>query len=168
MNLFVCEFVCMCQHDAKKLEHWINASFLVSVWNIAPWVFSFLFNMCKHTDLFSSSCCSEDNNKRRSQRSKDFKDEEKALHAPILDRNINCKPTLKWVMVIVILGTLVTVFYHPSVYDTDHLAKSITGYVFWQLCAIISVYFLSLGFSGMTVCSFPPRKLHYFTNSSNA
>ncbi|KAF7816748.1 putative UDP-glucuronate:xylan alpha-glucuronosyltransferase 3 isoform X1 [Senna tora] len=77
--------------------------------------------------MLPDPCLSEETNKRRPQRSKDFKDDEKAWHAPLQDRNINCKPTLKLVMVIVILGTLVTIFYPPSIYDTDHLSKSITG-----------------------------------------
>nr|KYP65249.1 Glycogenin-1 [Cajanus cajan] len=74
----------------------------------------------------SSASFSEDTSKRRSQRSKDFKDVEKALHIPFQDRGVTCKPNWKLVLVIVILGTLVTIFHPPAVYNTDHLSNSIS------------------------------------------
>lgn len=74
----------------------------------------------------SSASFSEDTSKRRSLRSKDFKDVEKALHIPFQDRSIACRPNWKLVLVIVTLGTLVTIFHPPSVYNTDHLSNSIS------------------------------------------
>lgn len=80
---------------------------------------------------FLSCWCSEDTGKRRSQRSKDFKDVEKLLHTPFQERSITCRPNWKLVLVIVILGTLVTFFHPPAVYNTDHLSNSIMSrYVF--------------------------------------
>ncbi|KAJ7959244.1 Hexosyltransferase [Quillaja saponaria] len=73
-----------------------------------------------------SASTNEDTNKRRTQRSKDLKDVEKAFVVPILDRNINCKPTLKFVLIIIILGTIVTIFHPPAVYNTDHQSNSET------------------------------------------
>ncbi|CAJ1971993.1 unnamed protein product [Sphenostylis stenocarpa] len=73
----------------------------------------------------SSSSFSEDTSKRRSLRSKDFKDVEKVLHIPFQERNITCRPNWKYVLVIVILGTLVTIFHPPAVYNTDRLSNSI-------------------------------------------
>ncbi|KAI4307173.1 hypothetical protein L6164_030389 [Bauhinia variegata] len=74
-----------------------------------------------------SASTNEDINKRRSQKSKDFKDVERALHVPIQDRSISCKPTWKLVLVIIILGTLVTIFHSPAVYNTESLSTTITG-----------------------------------------
>ncbi|KAK4276669.1 hypothetical protein QN277_014794 [Acacia crassicarpa] len=71
-----------------------------------------------------SASTNEDTNKRRSQRSRYFKDVEKALHAPFQDRSINCKPTWKVVMVVILLGTLVTIFHPPAIYNTDPLSNS--------------------------------------------
>lgn len=74
----------------------------------------------------SSSSFSEDTGKRRSQRIKDFKDVEKALHIPFQDRIITCRPNWKLVLVIIVLGTLVTIFHPPAVYNTDHLSNSLS------------------------------------------
>lgn len=77
------------------------------------------------------SCgCSEDTNKRRSQRNKDFKDVEKASHVSFQDRAINCKPNWKFVLVIIILGTLLTIFHPPAVYNTDHISNSLSRYAY--------------------------------------
>ncbi|KAK7385052.1 hypothetical protein VNO78_30759 [Psophocarpus tetragonolobus] len=74
----------------------------------------------------SSSSFSEDTAKRRSQRNKDFKDVEKALHIPFQDRSLTCRPNWKLVLVVIVLGTLVTIFHPPAVYNTDHLSNSIS------------------------------------------
>ncbi|CAI8605595.1 unnamed protein product [Vicia faba] len=73
-----------------------------------------------------STLFSEDTNKRRSQRNKDFKDVEKASHVSFQDRAMNCKPNWKFVLVIIILGTLLTIFHPPAVYNTDHISNSIS------------------------------------------
>ncbi|KAI5394309.1 putative UDP-glucuronate:xylan alpha-glucuronosyltransferase 3 [Lathyrus oleraceus] len=73
-----------------------------------------------------STSFSEDTNKRRSQRNKDFKDVEKASHVSFQDRAINCKPNWKFVLVIIILGTLLTIFHPPAVYNTDHISNSLS------------------------------------------
>ncbi|XP_020426040.1 putative UDP-glucuronate:xylan alpha-glucuronosyltransferase 3 isoform X1 [Prunus persica] len=73
-----------------------------------------------------SSSANEDSNKRRPQRNKVLKDIEKVLHVPAQDRNLNCKPTLKLVLVVIILGTFVTLFVSPAVYSTDHQSSSIS------------------------------------------
>lgn len=74
----------------------------------------------------STSSFSEDTTKRRSQKNKDFKDVEKASHIPFQDRSINCKPNWKIILVIIILGTLLTIFHPPAVYNTDHITNSIS------------------------------------------
>ncbi|KAI4337920.1 hypothetical protein L6164_016283 [Bauhinia variegata] len=70
-----------------------------------------------------SASTNEDTNKRRSQKSKDFKDVEKALHVSIQERS--CKPTWKLVLVIIILGTLVTILHPPAVYNTDNFSSTV-------------------------------------------
>jgi len=78
--------------------------------------------------FFLSIGCSEDTTKRRSQKNKDFKDVEKASHIPFQDRSLNCKPNWKIILVIIILGTLLTIFHPPAVYNTDHISNSISRY----------------------------------------
>uniref|UniRef100_A0A5B7B6K6 Hexosyltransferase n=1 Tax=Davidia involucrata TaxID=16924 RepID=A0A5B7B6K6_DAVIN len=71
------------------------------------------------------SLTTEDTNKRRFLRSKVNRDGEKSFHIPSQDRNSNCKfPTLKLVLVIIILGTFLTLLHSPAVYNTDHLSNS--------------------------------------------
>ncbi|XP_030465288.1 putative UDP-glucuronate:xylan alpha-glucuronosyltransferase 3 isoform X3 [Syzygium oleosum] len=75
--------------------------------------------------LRSVSCLSflshDEKNKKRFQRSKYFKDVEKALHLPIQARNLKCKiPTLKVVLLIILLGTFLTLYCSPAIYNTDH------------------------------------------------
>lgn len=92
------------------------------------------------------SRCSEDTGKRRSQRIKDFKDVEKALHIPFQDRIITCRPNWKLVLVIIVLGTLVTIFHPPAVYNTDHL-NSISRYAYLSftiLSYVVSLLYFEL------------------------
>ncbi|CBI37563.3 unnamed protein product, partial [Vitis vinifera] len=64
----------------------------------------------------------EDTYKRRSQRSK-VKDE-KPFHIPIQDRSTKCKfPALKLVLVIIVCGTFITLFYSPAVCN-DHISHA--------------------------------------------
>ncbi|XP_022773333.1 putative UDP-glucuronate:xylan alpha-glucuronosyltransferase 3 isoform X2 [Durio zibethinus] len=66
------------------------------------------------------SASAEDTSRRGFQRNKVFNDVEKALHVPIRYRNWNCKiSTLKAVLVIILLGTLFTLFHSPAVYVSD-------------------------------------------------
>ncbi|CAB4319692.1 unnamed protein product [Prunus armeniaca] len=73
-----------------------------------------------------SGSANEDANKRRSQRNKVLKDIEKALHVHATDRILNCKPTLKLVLIILVFGTFVTLFLSSAVYNTDHLSTSVS------------------------------------------
>jgi hypothetical protein len=86
---------------------------------VATWTLSLI----QRIDFFLSIGCSEDTTKRRSQKNKDFKDVEKASHVPFLDRSINCRPNWKFVLVIIVLGTLLTIFHPPAVYNTDHISR---------------------------------------------
>ncbi|XP_048130548.1 putative UDP-glucuronate:xylan alpha-glucuronosyltransferase 3 isoform X2 [Rhodamnia argentea] len=77
------------------------------------------------TRYFSASRLSfpsyDETNKRRFQRSKYFKDVERAFHLPIQARNLNCKiPTLKIVLLVILLGTFLTLYCSPAIYNTDH------------------------------------------------
>lgn len=95
------------------------------------------------------SCrCSEDTGKRRSQRNKDFKDVEKLLHTPFQEKSITCRPNWKLVLVVVILGTLVTIFHPPAVYNTDHLSNSIRSRYVFCLSPCFHIFFASLYFDG--------------------
>ncbi|XP_030522023.1 putative UDP-glucuronate:xylan alpha-glucuronosyltransferase 3 isoform X1 [Rhodamnia argentea] len=68
-----------------------------------------------------SSSSNDETNKRRFQRSKYFKDVERAFHLPIQARNLNCKiPTLKIVLLVILLGTFLTLYCSPAIYNTDH------------------------------------------------
>ncbi|XP_062159009.1 putative UDP-glucuronate:xylan alpha-glucuronosyltransferase 3 [Alnus glutinosa] len=73
-----------------------------------------------------SASTNEESNKRKPQRSKDFKDVAKALHNSVQDRNLNCKPTLKLVLVIIVLGALVTFFHSPAIHNTDYQSHSVS------------------------------------------
>ncbi|XP_056164311.1 putative UDP-glucuronate:xylan alpha-glucuronosyltransferase 3 isoform X2 [Syzygium oleosum] len=80
-----------------------------------------VFQIPQDTFSFLSSWCSDEKNKKRFQRSKYFKDVEKALHLPIQARNLKCKiPTLKVVLLIILLGTFLTLYCSPAIYNTDH------------------------------------------------
>ncbi|KAL5779226.1 hypothetical protein ACOSQ2_009963 [Xanthoceras sorbifolium] len=73
------------------------------------------------------SFSNEETNKRKLQRNKVFKDVEKALHVPIQYRNLNCKiPTLKVVLIIILLGSLLTLFRSPAVNIADHPSNSLS------------------------------------------
>ncbi|KAM7253506.1 hypothetical protein ACFE04_021660 [Oxalis oulophora] len=64
-------------------------------------------------------------NRRRSLRNRDFRDVEKALNVPIQYKNFNCKiPTLKVVLVIIMLGGLLTLFRSPAISISDHPSSS--------------------------------------------
>ncbi|KAM1042651.1 hypothetical protein ACFX2A_034806 [Malus domestica] len=68
----------------------------------------------------------EDTNKRRPQRNKVLKDIEKALHFHAQERALNCKLTLKLVLIILVFGTFMTLFLSSTVYNTDHLSSSVS------------------------------------------
>ncbi|CAA2965778.1 UDP-glucuronate:xylan alpha-glucuronosyltransferase 3 [Olea europaea subsp. europaea] len=71
------------------------------------------------------SFSTEEANKRRSLRSRVFKDGERPFHGSSLDRISNCKfPTLKLVLAIIILGAFYTLLHSPTVHDADHLPDS--------------------------------------------
>lgn len=73
-------------------------------------------HVCSCQSLFFFSFSSEDCNRRRPQRNKDFKDR-------------NLKPTLKLVLAVIILGTFLTLFFSPGVYHSDHQSRSVSQYV---------------------------------------
>ncbi|PON76307.1 UDP-glucuronate:xylan alpha-glucuronosyltransferase [Parasponia andersonii] len=73
-----------------------------------------------------SASTNEDMNKRRPQRNRVFGHFEKAFRIPVQDRNLNYKPTLKLVLIIISLGTFVTLFLAPAVYNTEHLSNSLS------------------------------------------
>ncbi|GAB4861159.1 hypothetical protein Ancab_036316 [Ancistrocladus abbreviatus] len=61
------------------------------------------------------SVSSEEPNKRRLQRNRDFKDVEKASHTAYQDRSFSFKfSTLKIVLVIIVVGTLLTLLHFTS------------------------------------------------------
>ncbi|KAF2296589.1 hypothetical protein GH714_000404 [Hevea brasiliensis] len=67
----------------------------------------------------------EETSRRKSFRDKGLRDVEKALQVPIQYRNLNCKiTTLKIVLVIIALGTLITFFHSPAVHIADHPSTS--------------------------------------------
>ncbi|KAM7253309.1 hypothetical protein ACFE04_025927 [Oxalis oulophora] len=67
----------------------------------------------------------DEGNRRRSLRNRDFRDVEKALNVPIQYKNFNCKiPTLKVVLVIIMLGGLLTLFRSPAISISDHPSSS--------------------------------------------
>ncbi|XP_057974566.1 putative UDP-glucuronate:xylan alpha-glucuronosyltransferase 3 [Malania oleifera] len=72
-----------------------------------------------------SSASFDDTDKRRLQRNKDFNDVEKPFHSPSQDRYLNCKfSRLKLVLVIIILGTFLTLLHSPAVYISDNPSSS--------------------------------------------
>ncbi|KAL5560421.1 hypothetical protein UlMin_036632 [Ulmus minor] len=73
-----------------------------------------------------SASANEDTSKRRSQRNKVFNHIEKAFRIPVQDRNLNYKPTLKLVLVIIAIGTFVGLYLAPAVYNTEYLSNSIS------------------------------------------
>lgn len=71
------------------------------------------------------SFSTEEANKRRSFRTRVFKDGERPFHGSSLDRISNCKfPTLKLVLAIIILGAFYTLLHSPTVHDAGHLSDS--------------------------------------------
>ena len=71
--------------------------------------------------MFLLHCNSEDSSRRRSLRDRDVRDVEKGFHVPFQYRNFNCKiSTLKLVLIVISLGTLITLFCSPTVYVADH------------------------------------------------
>lgn len=80
------------------------------------------------------SASSEEANKRRSQRYRVF-NVDKALHVQIQYRNFNCKTSsLKILLVIILLGTLFTLFRSPAVHIADHpsTAASRSSFMRWM------------------------------------
>ncbi|XP_010062155.2 putative UDP-glucuronate:xylan alpha-glucuronosyltransferase 3 isoform X2 [Eucalyptus grandis] len=72
-----------------------------------------------------STSSNDETFKRRFQRSKYFKGVEKAFYLPIQARNLNCKiSTLKVVLLIILLGTFLTLYCSPAIYNTDHPTSS--------------------------------------------
>ncbi|KAI8531482.1 hypothetical protein RHMOL_Rhmol11G0139600 [Rhododendron molle] len=67
---------------------------------------------------------SDDAGKRKSFRSRVFKDSVKPFYISSQDRNSSCKLSTSLVLVtIIILGTLFTFLHSPAVYNTDHISK---------------------------------------------
>lgn len=76
------------------------------------------------------SSSNEETSKRRFQRNKYFKDVEKALHVPIQCRNFNCRiSTLQVVLVVILLGSFLTLFRSPAVHIADHPSTSSSRWV---------------------------------------
>ncbi|KAF8369554.1 hypothetical protein HHK36_032424 [Tetracentron sinense] len=103
---------------------WVSERSLVSaIWAVGFFHFCLSLN-CSIVVLIDFRFC-EDINKRRFQRSTDFKDIEKPFQIPIQDRSSNCKfSSLKLVLVIIICGTFLTILQSPAVYNNDHLSHS--------------------------------------------
>ncbi|KAL6214006.1 hypothetical protein ACLB2K_013444 [Fragaria x ananassa] len=70
------------------------------------------------------SASASDDAKRRPLRNKVVKDVEKSLTAPAQDRSLNCKPTLKLVLAVIIVGTFATFLFSPVVHIVDHRSSS--------------------------------------------
>ncbi|KDP43041.1 hypothetical protein JCGZ_25227 [Jatropha curcas] len=71
------------------------------------------------------STSTEETNRRKFLRDRSLRDVEKAFQVPIQYRNLNCKiATLKFVLVVIVLGSLVTLFHSPVVYIADHPSTS--------------------------------------------
>ncbi|KAL6209271.1 hypothetical protein ACLB2K_020213 [Fragaria x ananassa] len=70
------------------------------------------------------SASASDDAKRRPPRNKVVKDVEKSLTAPAQDRSLNCKPTLKLVLAVIIVGTFATFLFSPVVHIVDHRSSS--------------------------------------------
>ncbi|KAL8487331.1 hypothetical protein ACS0TY_023395 [Phlomoides rotata] len=67
----------------------------------------------------------EDTSKRRSLRSRVFKDGDRPLYRSSLDRILSCKfPPLKLVMVVIVVGAFFTLLRSPSIHETEHLFHS--------------------------------------------
>ncbi|KAL0290887.1 UNVERIFIED_CONTAM: putative UDP-glucuronate:xylan alpha-glucuronosyltransferase 3, partial [Sesamum angustifolium] len=65
----------------------------------------------------------EDTNKRRFLRNRALKDGDRSLYLSSLDRIFSCKfPTLKLVMVIIVIGAFFTLLRSPSIHETDHIS----------------------------------------------
>ncbi|KAH9757432.1 putative UDP-glucuronate:xylan alpha-glucuronosyltransferase 3 [Citrus sinensis] len=76
------------------------------------------------------SSSNEETSKRRFPRNKYFKDVEKALHVPIQCRNFNFRiSTLQVVLVIILLGSFLTLFRSPAVHIADHPSNSASRWV---------------------------------------
>lgn len=73
--------------------------------------------------------CFSDDAKRRPPRNKVVKDVEKSLTAPAQDRSLNCKPTLKLVLAVIIVGTFATFLFSPVIHIVDHRSSSESRYV---------------------------------------
>lgn len=68
---------------------------------------------------------SEDANKRRSFKSKSLRDGERPFPSVGQDRNSSFKfPTLKLVLVLIVLGATFTLLHSPAVYNTEHPSSS--------------------------------------------
>ena len=94
-----------------------------------------------HALIWFEPWCSEESNKRKLQRSKNFKDVARALRISVQDRNLNCKPTLKLVLVIIILGAFLTFFHSPAIYNTDHPSNSVSRYALLTLFSLLTTMF---------------------------
>ncbi|KAL3619910.1 putative UDP-glucuronate:xylan alpha-glucuronosyltransferase 3 [Castilleja foliolosa] len=67
----------------------------------------------------------EDTSKSRSLRSRVWKYGEKSLYGSSLDKILSCKfPTLKLVIVIIVIGAFFTLFRSPSIHETDQISSS--------------------------------------------
>ncbi|KAJ8618865.1 hypothetical protein MRB53_015051 [Persea americana] len=71
---------------------------------------------------------STDEMNKRPQKSREFKDIDKALCSSIQERSSNCKfRSLKLVFLVIICGTFITILHSPSAYETEHLFHSNSG-----------------------------------------
>lgn len=102
-----------------------------------------------YTDFYYIGWSSEDVNKRRSFRSRVFRDAEKPFSSFGQDRNTKCKfSALKLVLVIIVFGALLTLLRSPAVYNTEHhssLDLGMLNYIFIMI--VIAYYGLNVFFT---------------------
>lgn len=135
---------------------------------------AFINGASRHRLPFSS----EETNKRRSARSRTFKDGEKPANIFCLDRVCNCKaPTLKLVLVIIFLGAVFTLMRSPVIHDKE--LKYIDGAVreistahrqYWsilginwdELTRVVDKLTDSNGFQGVGLLNFNNDELEHW------
>ncbi|KAK9740924.1 hypothetical protein RND81_03G071500 [Saponaria officinalis] len=67
----------------------------------------------------------EESGKRRSRRTKDFRDVEKAPHSSFQDRSYSCRLSpLKLVLIVIVIGTFLTLLCSPSLKHSENLSSS--------------------------------------------
>lgn len=137
----------MCLYYLKFLKMFIFLMCLVNTFLAQPL-----------TWILWTGLLSDDVNKR-SQRSKDFKDIDKALCSSIQERSSSCKfLSLKLVFIIIVCGTFITILHSPSAYETEHLFHSNSGYVQFSHYKTHFDHFLATTTS-CTMCTKSGRKI---------